>query len=330
MRWTDSNRALKGHDFSRASSALQSTRALAPEGVRIGKFALAAQRERRFAFTWFALLVLFALPAIAQSTTPVPPSPANSQAEPAALPDALPPAPVQVRPPQPASATPNAQPEVLVRSDAKSPITILEDTQISVITTAPIGSRRVKNGTPLLFMVSDDVVIGDALVIPRGATVHGEVVRSKKSGVLTGSPELTFKLVSLDLGGRSYPLYTYQFQVKSLSKTKPTERKAVRGAYVGAIAGAFAGGVSSKGVVTTDATSRAANMTAGAVVGAGVGTAVSAASPGPEIWIPGEAQVDFYLASPITVTPVSQKEAARLVQGLHSGGPTLYVRGDTP
>jgi hypothetical protein len=40
--------------------------------------------------------------------------------------------------------------------------------------------------------------------------------------------------------------------------------------------------------------------------------------------------VDFYLAAPVTVTPVSAKEAARLAQGLHSGGPNLYLRGDTP
>jgi hypothetical protein len=57
-----------------------------------------------------------------------------------------------------------------------------------------------------------------------------------------------------------------------------------------------------------------------------VGTMVSAATPGPAVWIPVEAQVDFYLAAPITVPPVSAKDAARLAQGLRTGGPTLYVR----
>jgi hypothetical protein len=63
-------------------------------------------------------------------------------------------------------------------------------------------------------------------------------------------------------------------------------------------------------------------------VGAGVGTMVSAATPGPALTIPAEAQMDFYLASPISVAPVSAKEAARLAQGLHLGGPVLYVRED--
>jgi hypothetical protein len=207
-----------------------------------------------------------------------------------------------------------------------APVTILEDTLIRVMTNESVNSKHVRQGTPVLFTLSEDVAVGDVLAIPRGATVHGMVIRSKKARALTGSPELTFELISLDLGGRSYPLYSYQFQVTGMSKTKPTVTKAIRGAYVGTIVGAFA---SSEKDGTTGA-GRAVNMAAGAAVGAGVGTAVSAATPGPGILIPSEAELDFYLAAPITVTPVSAKEAARLAQGLYSGGPSLYVRGDTP
>jgi hypothetical protein len=213
---------------------------------------------------------------------------------------------------------------------APPPVTVLEDTLVRVRTIEPINSKRAKDGTPMLFTVSEDVFVGDLLAIPRCATVHGIVIESKKAGVLTGSPELAFKLVSLDLGGRSYPLYTYQFKVKGTSKTKPTETKALRGAEVGAVAGSIVGGVSAKGGTIHVRAGNPVSMTAGAALGAGVGTAVSAATPGPGIWIPSEAQLDFYLAAPITVTPVSAKEAARLAQGLHSGGPALYVRGDTP
>jgi hypothetical protein len=212
----------------------------------------------------------------------------------------------------------------------RPPITVLEDTLIRVMTNEPVNSKRAEHGTPLLFTVSEDVVAGDVLAIPRGATVHGVVIKSKKAGVLTGSPELKLKLVSLDLGGRSYPLDSYQFKVKGTSKAGPTETKAIRGAAVGAIVGAATGSVSAKGGVSEDGAGRVASMTTGAALGAGVGTMVSAATPGPGIWIPSEAQVDFYLAAPVTVKPVSTKEAARLAQGLHSGGPSLYVRGDNP
>ena len=231
------------------------------------------------------------------------------------------------------AATPAPAPEQQKAVDEnmpKAPITVLEDTMIRVMTNAPVNSKQESQGMRLLFTVSEDVKVGDALAIPRGARVHGRVVKSKKAGVLTGSPELTLELESMDLGGKSYPLYSYPFHVKGTSKTGPTETKAVRGAEVGAVVGAIDSGVRvrAKGAVADDGSSRVASMATGAVLGAGVGTLVSAATPGPGIWIPSESQVDFYLAAPITVTPVSTKEAARLGQGLRPGGPTLYVRGD--
>jgi hypothetical protein len=210
---------------------------------------------------------------------------------------------------------------VLSQTQPPPPVTILENTLIRVQTVDALNSKRSKHGTPVLLIVNEDVVVGDVPAIPRGATVHGVVMKSKKSGRLTGSPELTLELVSLDLGGRSYPLYTYPFKATGMSKTKPTETKAIRGAAVGAIAGSVVFGVSAKGLETT---------AVAAGLGAGLGTAVSALSPGPEMRIPSEAEVDFYLAAPITITPVSAKEAARLAEGLHSGGPVLYLRGDTP
>jgi hypothetical protein len=230
----------------------------------------------------------------------------------------------------PASAAPAQAASVPAVSAPRDPVTVLEETLLRVMTNEPVNSKRAEVGSPVLFTVSEDVLVGDVVAIPMGATVHGVVVKSKKSGVLTGSPELTLKLVSLDLGGRSYPLDSYQFKVTGMSKTRPTETKARVGAVVGAGAGSLIGGVSVKGGATEVRGGNPVSMAAGAAVGAGVGTLVSAATPGPGIWIPSEAQVDFNLAAPVTVTPVSAKEATRLAQGLHPGGPTLYVRGETP
>jgi hypothetical protein len=138
---------------------------------------------------------------------------------------------------------------------------------------------------------------------------------------------LVLKLVSLDLGGRSYPLYTHPFEVEGLSKTGPTESKLKAGAVIGAISGAAFDG-SAHGETT--AVGKLAGTGTGAALGAGIATAVSAATPGTVAAIPAESQVDFYLSSPISVIPVSQREADRLSQGLHVGGPVLYVRGQTP
>jgi hypothetical protein len=208
-------------------------------------------------------------------------------------------------------------------------VTVVEDTLIQVRTMETVNSKETKHGTPVLFMVSEDVMVGDVVAIPRGAIARGVVMKSKKAGRLTGSPELTLELSSLELGGKSYQLYTYPFKATGVSKTQPTERKVVTGAAVGAMVGSMATGVNSQGFVSQEGnTVSASGMAAGAGVGAGIGTAIAALSPGPGIRIPAEAQVDFYLASPLALMPVSAKEAARMGQGLRRGGPVLYLRSD--
>jgi hypothetical protein len=160
--------------------------------------------------------------------------------------------------------------------------------------------------------------VGGVLALPKGATVHGVVTEVKKvgSGDLGGSSELALRLTSLDLGGQSYPLDSDQFKVKGPSKTGQTVGNAVGGGIVGAIIGCAVG--------------RGAGCAIGAGAGVAAGTAASAASPGPGVWIPAEALVTFHLNTPLTVAPVSAQEAARLAQGLYTGGPNLYRRGYYP
>jgi hypothetical protein len=180
---------------------------------------------------------------------------------------------------------------------------------------------------PVTFTLSQDVIVNHVLVIPRGATIHGEVIRNKKAGRMSGSPELTLQLDSLDLGGVIYPLYTYQLSVHGASKTKPDAKQVEGSAVIGAIAGSIVSG-SSKGVVTR--TSTAEDIGGGAAIGAGAVEATAIAMPRPVVKIPAESQMDFYLASPISVQPVSAKEAEKLAQQLHPGDPVLYIHGDTP
>lgn len=205
-------------------------------------------------------------------------------------------------------------------------VTVLEDTDLDLEVITTINSYKVKDGDPVLFMVNQDIVVDGVLAIPRGATVHGVVVHYKRSGALTGTPDLTLQLVSLDLGGRSYPLYSHPLRVKGLSKTRPTEKKIETGAAVGAIVG----GINASTKTGVAVSSTHTGSLAGAAVGAGVGTAVAALSPSPEILIPSESEIEFTLASPIAVVPVSPAEAERLARGLTPGGPILYVRGENP
>lgn len=209
-----------------------------------------------------------------------------------------------------------ARPAAPVYQEAKGPVTIPQGTLLQLRTNEPVGTKNAKDGTQVQFTVIQDVVFGGVLAIPRGAAVHGVVTAVKRAGALSGNPELALSLTSLDLGGQSYPLDTDQFKVKGPNKAGETAGSAFGGAVLGAIIGGAVG--------------RGGGAAIGAGAGALAGTAASAASSGPGVWIPAEARVDFHLASPLTVTPVDRQEAARLAQGLYSGGPSLRRRGDYP
>jgi len=208
------------------------------------------------------------------------------------------------------------RPPAPVYEQPKGPVTVPQGTLLQLRTSEPVNSKRAQDGEPVQFTVIQDVAFGGVLAIPRGATVHGVVTQTKQSGTLAGSPELSLKLTSLDLGGQNYPLTSDEFKVKGPNKAGHTAGNAFGGAVLGAIIGGAVG--------------RGEGAAIGAGAGAAAGTAASAATPGPGVWIPAEARVDFHLAAPVTVTPVSQQEASRLAQGLYQGGPSLYRRGYYP
>lgn len=212
-----------------------------------------------------------------------------------------------------------AQPQVAQAPEPPhAPVTLAQGTLLKVRTSEPLSSKKAKDGTPIQFTVVRDVYAGGVLAVPRGATIHGLVVDVKKSGALGGSPELALKLQSLDLGGQDYALDSDPFTVKGPNKAGRTVGNAFGGAILGAIIGGAIGGGGGAAI--------------GAGAGAVGGTAASAATPGPQVWIPAEALMDFHLNTPLTVTPVSSLEAQRLAANAPppSQRPTLYRRGYYP
>jgi hypothetical protein len=195
----------------------------------------------------------------------------------------------------------------------KGPVTIPQGTLLQLRTSESVGSKHARDGKPIQFVVIHDVNVGGVLAIPRGATVHGVVSEIKKPGDLAGSAELALKLTSLDLGGQNYPVDSGLFKVKGPGKGGRTVGSAITGGLMGTIIGCAA--------------DRGFGCAVGAGAGVAAGTAASAATPGPNVWIPAEALVEFHLNAPLTVTPVSAQEAARLAHGLYRGGPALHQRG---
>ena len=197
---------------------------------------------------------------------------------------------------------------------APGPVTIPPGALLALRTSEPVVSKHAKDGEPVQFILVRDVTANGYLAIPRGAVVHGVIceVQKPERGALGGSAIVGLRLTGVELGGRLYPVSSDEFRVKGPSKTGRTIGSAFGGALLGAVIGGMAGGGTGAAI--------------GAGVGAGGGTAASAAISGPDAWIPAEAQVDFHLAAPLTVNPVSEQEALRMSQGLYQGGPMLYSR----
>jgi hypothetical protein len=251
---------------------------------------------------------------------PVPPPQGYPQQQPGQYPDQsqapMPPPSGRPQYPQARPQYAPAPPPAPAYETAKGPVTLLPGTLVQARANRAVDSKHAKDGTPVEFTVIQDIAIGNILAIPRGATVRGVVTEVKQSGALTGSPVLALTLTSLELGGQSYPLQTDQFKVKGPGKGGATAERAIGTGIVGTIIGCAVG--------------RGAGCAIGAGAGVAAGTAASAASPGPGIWIPAEAQVDFHLKAPVTFSPVNAQEAARLAEGLFQGGPSLYRRGYYP
>ena len=189
-------------------------------------------------------------------------------------------------------------------------VTIPVGTLVRVRVNRAISSKQEKPGDVFDGFVANDVVAGGLVAIPRGAAVQGTVIDAKTSGAISGRGELSLNITSVTLGGKVYPVQSDIWAQAGPSKTGNTVSNAAGFGVAGALIGAIAG--------------RGAGAAIGAGAGAAAGVGVSAAERKGQVVIPPEGMVSFHLASPATVTTVSEQEIQRLAYGVPQGGPGAY------
>jgi hypothetical protein len=178
------------------------------------------------------------------------------------------------------------------------PVAVPTGTLLQIRTSEPLDTARIKDGAIFQATAANDVYVGNVLAIPRGAVLQGTVVHSKNAGPFGGNAELELQITSLNLGGNTVALVSDTWSSKGPNKAGYTAANTVGGAAVGAIIGGIIG--------------RGAGAAIGAGAGAAAGAAGSAATNGPRLYLPTETLLNFHLASPVTVQPVSWQEAQRL------------------
>jgi BON domain len=199
---------------------------------------------------------------------------------------------------------------------ASTPLTIQPGTLLTVRTSEPLDSRKLRGGENFQAVVAQDLYQGQYLAIPRGAVLQGHVIGVKKPGAVRGDAGFALQITSLNLGGQNYPVATDTFATDTRGKGGYTAANTVGGAAIGALIGAVAGGGPGAAI--------------GAVAGGGVGLGASAASSGPRSIMPPETLLTFHLKEPLTVNPISMAEVQQLQASVRPPQPVRRPRPAYP
>lgn len=239
-------------------------------------------------------------PKVASSARKNPSAPADAAPqEPERSAEEVPPPPAAIE----ADATPPSAPSsvVPVAPPAPAPVPQPKDVLIPASSTVSIrmidGVDSAVNHTGEIFHATLDapLVVGDSVVVPRGADIYVRLASASSAGHLKGKSELHLELVKMDFQGRSYDLASDTYTEVGSSRGANTAKKVGGGAIAGALLGGLLGG------------GRGAAIGAG--VGAGGGAVYQGATKGKQVKIPAETKLDFQLSQPVTVTVMPRPDA---------------------
>jgi len=181
----------------------------------------------------------------------------------------------------------NAPESALAHALAPKPIVVKAGNKIVITADESVSSKTSNSGDRFDASIAEPVVVGDRVVIPKGAKATGTVTDAKSAGRFKGNAAITLTLSSVTVHGQEYRLKTTEVTESGKGRGKRTAVGAGGGAAVGAIIGALAGG--GKGAAI------------GAGAGAGAGTAGAAFTGDKDITIEPETKLTFELQEPLEV-----------------------------
>lgn len=172
------------------------------------------------------------------------------------------------------------------RKEAKrAPMVVPAGTTVTVRLGSALGSKLSQSGQTFTGSVAKDVLVGNAVAIPQGATVSGTVTDAKPLGKLAGGAVLQVRLDSINLHGSDLPVQSALRTFSAKGKGKRTAVMTGGGAALGGIIGGLAGG--GKGAAI------------GLAAGGGAGAGGSALTGNKDIVLPAESAVAFELSQPL-------------------------------
>jgi len=175
-----------------------------------------------------------------------------------------------------AAAAPAARPAVMIAAG----------TLLRVRTIDNIDVDSSKAGAKYRASLDDPIMVGGAVVIPKGADATLQAVKVQQSGKMKGNDLIQLKVTTVSVRGTAYPVVTSVVESKGKSEGKATARKTAGGAGLGALIGGIAGG--GKGALI------------GVAAGAATGAIVSASGQ-QHLKVPSETRLEFKLEADLKV-----------------------------
>jgi BON domain len=200
------------------------------------------------------------------------------------------PAPAAPAPVQTVAQTTPAPPTPPPPPPPPPPVTVEvpSGTVITVRMIDSIDSSVNRAGEEFAASLEAPVVVGDKVLIQRGADARVRLNQVASAGHVSGRSDLQLELVSLTANGTTYNVTSGYYQQQGASRGKRTAETVGGGAGLGALIGAIAG--------------RGKGAAIGAGIGAAGGGVATAVTKGQQVKVPSETKLDFTLKSPFTVT----------------------------
>jgi hypothetical protein len=170
---------------------------------------------------------------------------------------------------------------------APKPVVIRSGTSLEVTLDQVVSSKENNPGDHFDASLAEPVVVGDRVIIPKGARVVGKVTSAKSAGRFKGNAAISVTLTSITVDGKKYEVNSSEVTETGKGRGKRTAIGAGGGAVVGGLIGALAGG--GKGAAI------------GAGAGAGAGTAGTALTGDRDVEIRPETRLRFKLIAPLEV-----------------------------